>query len=97
MPHATLLDAFLRPVRRGAGRAAVVACALAAGLGVAACGSGSPTASSTSPSGVAVVAPAFVLQGCTYVLNGTVPAGRAGGRPTPLLLVRTRRRGTIGP
>lgn len=79
MPHATLLDAFLRPVRRGAGRAAVVACALAAGLGVAACGSGSPTASSTSPSGVAVVAPAFVLQGCTYVLNGTVPAGEPVG------------------
>lgn len=80
MPPATLLDALLRPVRLGAGRAAVAACALAAGLGVAACGSGSPTASSsTSPSGVAVVAPDFVLQGCTYVLNGTVPAGEPVG------------------
>ena len=76
MPPATLLDPLLRSVRRGAPHhAVVVACVLAAGLGVAACGSGSPA----PPSGVAVVAPAFVLQGCTYVLDGTVPAGEPVG------------------
>jgi hypothetical protein len=58
-------------------RAAVVlACALTAGLGAAACGSSS---SSPPVHEVAVVAPDFVLQGCTYVLNGTVPAGEPDG------------------
>ncbi len=47
----------------------------AVGLGVAACGS-SP---STPTTAVVVKAPDFVLSGCTYVLDGTIPPGEPDG------------------
>jgi hypothetical protein len=46
------------------------------GIGAAACGSSSTSAPTSK---IVVKAPGFVLQGCTYVLNGTVPAGEPEG------------------
>jgi hypothetical protein len=62
-------------IRLLARAAVVLACALGAGISAAACGS----SSSPPADAVAVVAPDFVLQGCTYVLDGTVPAGEPDG------------------
>ena len=50
-------------------------CALVAGVGAAACGS----SNSSPPSPIVVTAPSVALQGCTYVLGGTVPAGEPEG------------------
>ncbi len=59
--------------RRGV---AALACAVALALGAAACGSSSPTVPANE---LVVTAPDFTLQGCTYVLDGTVPAGEPEG------------------
>ena len=55
--------------------AVLMAVLLAAGLGAAACGSSPTTAANT----IVVKAPDFVLSGCTYVLDGTIPAGEPDG------------------
>lgn len=63
--------------RRIARRSIVtLACAVAVGMGAAACGSSTPSASANE---LVVKAPSFTLQGCTYVLDGTVPAGEPQG------------------
>jgi hypothetical protein len=65
----------------GRSGALIVACAVV--VVAAACGSGAPsggTASTLSPAVAnVVVAPDFTLQGCTYVLNGTIPPGEPQG------------------
>jgi hypothetical protein len=48
-------------------------------LAAAACGSSSSTTASTALAGTVVGPPLVPLQGCTYVLNGNVPAGEAQG------------------
>jgi hypothetical protein len=60
-------------------RAAALVSVVAVGLGVAACGGSSSSTSTTTPAELVVRAPDFVLQGCTYVLDGTVPAGEPEG------------------
>jgi hypothetical protein len=64
--------------RRRRGAALVVS--LVAAVLTAACSSGAPTADSAGGSNVAVVAaPDLTLQGCTYVLDSTIPPGEPQG------------------
>lgn len=75
----------LRRVRRSQTALSLVA-ALLLGVGLAACGGNSPPSASSDPptpaGEVAVNAPTFDLQGCTYVLEGTIPPGEPAGVPT---------------
>ncbi len=71
-----------RRVRRSR-RALAMVGALALGVSLAACGGSSPSSSDppTPANEVAVKAPDFDLQGCTYVLEGTIPPGEPSGVP----------------
>lgn len=71
------------------GQRAVVALLTLAALTLAACGGGS-SASTTTTAAVAKVVlvkpPDLPLQGCDYVINGSVPAGASGGIQPPFSL-----------
>ena len=75
-----------RRVRRVAALASV-----AVAVVLAACSSGSSTGSTTtaasaSTTAVLVKPPDLTLQGCNYVINGSVPAGASGGIQPPFTL-----------
>lgn len=56
-----------------------LACTLALGSVATACGGSSTSTGSSTPAELVVKAPDVALQGCTYVLDGTVPAGEPQG------------------
>jgi hypothetical protein len=63
-------------------RVLAAAAVLALSVTAAACSSGSSTSTTTGPPGSTtqlVLPPDVPLQGCTYVLNGSIPAGEPAG------------------
>lgn len=88
------LDADRTTPKRGR-RAAGAALALAAFV-LTACGGGSTAATTTTGASSApalVKPPDLTLQGCNYVINGTVPAGASNGTQPPFTLTGPDRAG----
>ena len=73
------------------GRRATAVALMAVAVGLAACSSGSSTGSTSTTAGASTTAvlvkpPDLALQGCNYVINGSVPAGEPSGIQPPFTL-----------
>ena len=80
-----------RPMTPRSGRRVAIATLTLAALSLAACGGGSAASTTTTPttpstSTVLVKPPDLPLQGCNYVINGSVPASASSGIQPPFTL-----------